>query len=313
MPTAKKQTAYDNLALYKRRGKTDPKHVKHVDQRGGFHTIRAASQKKAATEEWGPQGGLWGLKSCKYSYLRDANGNPLELCLEADFYYPDGDYGPGGVLEGISSDLPWRSNGECRKKIRTDVITKALSELGFNDDVFQDEFGDNRYLGDQGSPASAPKPRYDDPPKPNAQPVEEGWLPSNPKYYPSSQYAGKCKICDEWMPVGSKIVWAKDPNNKTWTAHQKCFESVGGSPPSDGGAPKKLEKAAPAQEYLFGRDWDKMDVEMLMDEGAEVLKEFGELDAVCEIYNNEGNPTTRKAMIVSRIKACEERKAGGVL
>ncbi len=142
----------DNLALWKRREKTDPNYTKHVGKRGGFTAIDAQWQTQQATEEWGPYGQGWGLTDLRWDYIRDAEfGEPLEICLEAIFYYGR-DYKKGeqgrdtdGAFP-ISSDMPYKPGDECRKKLMTDCQSKALSKLGFSADVFMGRFDDNRYV-----------------------------------------------------------------------------------------------------------------------------------------------------------------------
>ncbi len=124
---------------------TDPAHTKRINQRGGFTAIDAQYQIKRATEIWGPMGEAWGIRDCKYGYVSENHGgNQMirECWFEGTFFYPD------GTIE-ISTDMQWRAGDECRKKLRTNAITKALSQLGFNSDVFEGRFDDNAYVAEQ--------------------------------------------------------------------------------------------------------------------------------------------------------------------
>ena len=127
-----------NMELWNSVCKTDPAITKRVAQRGGFTALDTQSQKKRATEIWGPMGTKWGLRNCKYDYVR-LGDQPVELFLEAEFFYPD------GTIE-ISSEIAWKPGQDCRKKLRSDVIGKALAELGFNSDVYEGKFDDNKYV-----------------------------------------------------------------------------------------------------------------------------------------------------------------------
>jgi hypothetical protein len=138
MPTTKT----DNLDLWNRHEKTDPAMTKKVTQRGGFTAICAMHQMKEATKEWGPYGKAWGLGEMKYEYVRNGQGEIVEVSLEAMFGYP------GGGSFGISTDIAYRPGNDSRKKLRTDCITKALSNLGFNADVFMGKFDDNKYVNE---------------------------------------------------------------------------------------------------------------------------------------------------------------------
>ena len=139
----------DNLALWNRHEKTDPAITKKVNQRGGFTAICAMHQMKDATKEWGPFGVSWGLKELLYSaipgkYESEAiggrwHGECVEVTLDAEFFYPGGQF-------PISTDMAYKPGNDTRKKLRTDCITKALSNLGFNADVFMGKFDDNKYV-----------------------------------------------------------------------------------------------------------------------------------------------------------------------
>jgi hypothetical protein len=117
---------------------TDKAITKHVNQRGGFTAICAQAQLKRATQEWGSYGGKWGVKECNYILIQGESGI-AEIALDAVFYYPDGEF-------EISADASYKAGNDSRKKLLTDVTTKALSKLGFNSDVFEGKFDDNKYV-----------------------------------------------------------------------------------------------------------------------------------------------------------------------
>lgn len=143
----------DNLKLWNQVCETDPTHTKKVAYgKFKFTAIDAQYQIKRATELWGPYGTDWGLKDCVYSVIREVQlfekdyktketieSIRSEIVLDAVFFYPDGNF-------DISSDMIYVAGGECRKKLLTDVTTKALSKLGFNSDVFEGKFDDNKYV-----------------------------------------------------------------------------------------------------------------------------------------------------------------------
>jgi hypothetical protein len=122
--------------------------TKQVSQRGGFTAVCAQSQKKQATQLWGPYGAAWGLRKQVWGFVNGADGSVLELWLEAEFFYPSGAF-------EISSDITYKAGGECRKKLATDCHSKALSYLGFASDVFEGRFDDSRYVD---SLKAGPKP-----------------------------------------------------------------------------------------------------------------------------------------------------------
>ena len=134
-------TPKSNTELWDAVYATDPEFTKKVAMRGGFTSIGGYYLVRKATERWGAYGSTWGLRECKYGYDCSADGAILALYLEAKFEYPGGSF-------DIASDIPYAPKDECRKKLRTDCIKKALSYLGFSADVFMGKFDDDRYVAD---------------------------------------------------------------------------------------------------------------------------------------------------------------------
>ena len=129
-----------NMELWDSVCLTDPAQTKRVNQRGGFTAIGAQYQIREATKVWGPYGKAWGVRNCGYTEIR--NGEVLEeIALLADFFYP------GGEFE-IATDIAYKPGNDTRKKLLTDLTTKALSKLGFNADVFMGLFDDNKYVNE---------------------------------------------------------------------------------------------------------------------------------------------------------------------
>ena len=133
-----------NLKLWKSVEKTDPKHTKQANVKGNKLTsIKPQYQIYNATAEWGSYGGKWGFKNIRLNYeLKDYG----LIVFEAVFYYPDGEF------EIINTISIWRDNAKTKiddefaKKVETDTLTKCLSKLGFNADVFMGRFDDLRYV-----------------------------------------------------------------------------------------------------------------------------------------------------------------------
>lgn len=134
--------------------------------KGGFRltAIDAQWQIKQATALWGPYGTTWGIKDlvwgtvgkCKTTYgkARTPIAGPAEITLSGIFWYPDGEFPIGG-------DCFWRPDGDSRKKLLTDITTKALSKLGMNSDIFEGKFDGNRYtqpVETQASTATTTRP-----------------------------------------------------------------------------------------------------------------------------------------------------------
>lgn len=163
----------NNLELWNKVCTTDPALTKKVTTRGGFTSVCAQSQLKRATELFGSFGATWGLRELKYNFVCD-NGKVVGVTLLAEFYYPDGKTHTNGTVTAhwfpIASDMPYKSNDDTFKKLRTDCITKALSNIGFNSDIFEGKFDDNKYVAEMKKKYNTPKAKEPKttPPKPNA-------------------------------------------------------------------------------------------------------------------------------------------------
>ena len=129
----------NNMKIWDKVCVTDPETTKRVNQRGGFTAIDAQAQLRNATMVFGPYGTDWGITNLEYDTILDPDGNILEVTLTARFFYPGGEF-------PMSNDMRYRPGDECRKKLLTDLRSKCLSTLGFNSDVFEGKFDDNRYV-----------------------------------------------------------------------------------------------------------------------------------------------------------------------
>lgn len=128
----------ENMNLWDSVCETNPEETKHVNQRGGFTAIDAYSQIKRATEEWGPYG-TWGLTEIEHIFIHE---HPMVL-VKSRFKFPGGEFPVTSSIKLINSK---GVDDDFAKKVETDLITKALSRLGFNADVFMGKYDDNRYV-----------------------------------------------------------------------------------------------------------------------------------------------------------------------
>lgn len=139
----------DNLDLWKKVEKTDLDFVKQVNQRGGYSAISPQYQAKMATEQFGPYGHGWGLVESDFNMeLFESTGMVIH---KAVFFY---------LLDGIVQTFPisnaikpmtgsgdkQRADEDWCKKVETNTVSKALSRLGFNADVFMGLFDDREYV-----------------------------------------------------------------------------------------------------------------------------------------------------------------------
>jgi len=127
-----------HMDLWNKVSKTDPSHTKKVNQRGGFTAIDAYYQIQNATELFGPVGTGWGWSIVQ---LHFSDGM---IIVELEMWYGSRDT-VFNVL-GCAELSGKRADSDAPKKALTDAITKGLSYLGFNADVFLGKFDDNKYV-----------------------------------------------------------------------------------------------------------------------------------------------------------------------
>ena len=143
----------DNMKLWQSVETTDPNFTKKVNQRGGFTAIGAQYQLRTATETFGPFGTGWGVKDERIEKWEDVG---LAVYTGTLWYIP-AEFKKGiPVIKEEPSEFPihssikYHSNGrvddDFMKKVATDALTKGLSKLGFNADVFMGKFDDNKYV-----------------------------------------------------------------------------------------------------------------------------------------------------------------------
>ena len=132
-----------NTKLWDSVEKTDPKFTKKVNQRGGFTAIGAQYQVHKATEAFGPFGIGWGVKEESFQRYEDTG---LVLYQGTLWYKYGEDNGEVPIHSSIKYHANSRVDDDFAKKVATDAMTKGLSKLGFNADVFMGLFDDNKYV-----------------------------------------------------------------------------------------------------------------------------------------------------------------------
>ena len=136
---------------------TDPTQTKKANVKGNNLTsIKPQYQIMLATEQFGSYGSTWGFKNINIDYTLMDKGL---VTFKGTFYYPSVEF------EIINSISIWRDNAQTKiddlfaKKVETDTLTKALSKLGFNADIFMGQFDDDRYVGQAHAEAQLKKVR----------------------------------------------------------------------------------------------------------------------------------------------------------
>ena len=125
-----------NLDLWDRVSKTNPDHTKKA---GRFTAIDAYQQIRTATAEFGRVGEGWGWQVQSEQVI---DGHAI---VRIRFWWRQSD-GHSGEYEEYGTAIISRMKDEAFKSALTDAITKALSRLGFNADVFLGKFDSNKYI-----------------------------------------------------------------------------------------------------------------------------------------------------------------------
>lgn len=134
----------EKMSIWNSVSKTDPNHTKTVSIGRKFTAIDAQYQIMQATKQFGPVGIGWGY-DVEHSTI--SAGSFLIAVADVTIWHTsrENKFGPiRGLCEMIGQK--GRLDDDAPKKATTDAITKALSHLGFNADVFLGKFDDNKYV-----------------------------------------------------------------------------------------------------------------------------------------------------------------------
>ncbi len=131
-----------NTTLWDAVSTTNPENTKQVSYGRKFTAIDAYSQIEEATKQFGPAGIGWGWDA-KFNFIEDNNVVYCDLTL---WYIFNGKRGEIPASGGCGLKGKPAEDSEAKKKAQTDAITKALSYLGFNADVFRGRFDDSKYV-----------------------------------------------------------------------------------------------------------------------------------------------------------------------
>lgn len=154
----------ENMKLWDSVCKTDPKHTKKTKL--GAMSITAIDpqyQRKNATKVFGPFGKGWGVLRDEFSTETFKDGTVLGNYTGVLWYELDGKSCDFPICSNVkaaytTSGGKYKVDDEWMKKAATDALTKGLSMLGFNSDVFEGLFDDNKYVK-QMEAEHKPKPK----------------------------------------------------------------------------------------------------------------------------------------------------------
>lgn len=138
-----------NLNLWESVEQTDLDFVKRVNQRGGYTAISPQYQLKKATEKFGSYGAGFGLSKSSFNMsIYEFDGVVIH---EAEFFYLlDGERVTFPISNAIQAAKVTKNGKfvdvDFAKKVETNTVSKALSKIGFNADVYMGMFEDDQYL-----------------------------------------------------------------------------------------------------------------------------------------------------------------------
>tara|TARA_R100001440_G_scaffold42329_1_gene62011 strand:- start:2874 stop:3326 length:453 start_codon:yes stop_codon:yes gene_type:complete len=140
-----KETEKFNLELWNEVSTSDKKYLKDVSYgQRKFTAIDAHYQIKAMTQKFGPVGGGWGYSVD--TIIHNLSPDDTVVIANVSVWHSGS---PNNVFGPVSGCKSLMRNGkvdeDAPKKAMTDGLTKALSHLGFNADVFLGEFDGNKY------------------------------------------------------------------------------------------------------------------------------------------------------------------------
>ncbi len=137
----------DNLKLWRSVEKTNPNYTKRANVKGNnIISIAPQFQILNATEKFGVYGVTWGFKDISIDYtLTELTGL---IYWSATFFFPNGEFPATNSISVWRDGAKTKPDDQFAKKVETDSLTKCLSKLGFNADIFLGKFDDVRYLND---------------------------------------------------------------------------------------------------------------------------------------------------------------------
>lgn len=158
----------NNLELWNKVEKTNPKYTKNAKLSGmNITAISPQYQIMNVTEQFGSYGQTWGFKNIELDYSlvntpfkrekkEGVYPNQKVVGLEdavmglvvfkAIFFYPEGEFPIINSISLFTNNEMTKLDDNFAKKVETDALTKAISKLGFNADIFMGKFDDIRYV-----------------------------------------------------------------------------------------------------------------------------------------------------------------------
>jgi hypothetical protein len=140
------------MELWNKVSVSDPAFLKPVNFGSRkFTAIDPMYQVRSATEAFGPVGQGWGWTNTT-EIVHVSNGDSAVLAHVSVWHgKPENVFGPFTGCRKFFDAAKGRMAEDAPKMAVTDGLTKALSHLGFNADVFLGKMDGNKYAADSGS------------------------------------------------------------------------------------------------------------------------------------------------------------------
>ena len=135
----------ENMQLWNSVCATDKAYMSKVSFGArSFNAIDPMYQIMKVTKAFGPVGGKW---SYNVDYDYPTIGNIMMVVAKVTVSTPHGTFGPvAGSRTFVNLDNKKKSNDDAPKMALTDALTKAISHLGFDADVFLGKYDGNKYV-----------------------------------------------------------------------------------------------------------------------------------------------------------------------
>lgn len=145
-------TDKEKMYIWDQVWESDPSQLKKVDYGRKFLSIDAYPQIKKATQLFGPMGIGFGVSDVEYDIMQDVpnptkdlpNQKSFAMVFRCTFWYIFPGSSTVGKIPIVNSGV-FEARSDTPKKLLTNSISKALSYLGFNYDVFCGSWDDDPY------------------------------------------------------------------------------------------------------------------------------------------------------------------------
>jgi hypothetical protein len=140
------------MDIWNKISKSDPKYLKDVKYGSrSFTAIDPQYQVRVMTEQFGPVGDGWGWHN-ETQFINLSNGDTAVVANVTVWHGSQGNvFGPFTGCRKFFDAEKRRLAEDAPKMAITDGLTKALSHIGCNADVFLGEMDGNKYAADSGS------------------------------------------------------------------------------------------------------------------------------------------------------------------